>query len=467
MADLDLFEETSIDVASVRKNIRHLAEGSADAVVTGQQPGLGGGPLYVLYKIATTIELALIRSENGRPSVPVFWLGDDDDDLTEALDPELINPITHSMVSQKPETAKRNIRSDMIGTFRATELEKPVLDLLDEFVTRECSTDKLGQDIQKLYLKAEKQGISFSALNENLIRRFFPDSGLVILRGNDPRLHQSCENFYKKVIPVLPQVVQGVEAESSVMEGEWGVVPLSPNSLKRPLYEVKNNQRVPLIDFDSLPDVSALRCGVLLRSLLQDFFLTPAAVVVGPGELSYLSQLRPAYEFLGIKRAPLIPRLFSSVIPLDFDELIPEEIDRSTIEDRTRKITSVGQKKLIEILEKEFSVSGKRAAELAEKRTRRWTKGLNSLLENEAKNFVQRKTQFWPGWVLPGGKRQERTLAWVPCVLAWGENFCHSLQQAARLHLEGGLKGQWSEILIRIDSDFENDLDHGKAKQHD
>ncbi|MDX2475548.1 MAG: bacillithiol biosynthesis BshC, partial [Candidatus Krumholzibacteria bacterium] len=56
-------------------------------VVTGQQPGFLGGPLLTLFKIATAIAAARQRTAAGRPTVAVFWSGDDDDDLAEALAP--------------------------------------------------------------------------------------------------------------------------------------------------------------------------------------------------------------------------------------------------------------------------------------------------------------------------------------------------------------------------------------------
>ncbi len=66
--------------------MRNLPHGPS-VVVTGQQPGLLGGPLLTVYKIATAIKLARRRTETGFPTVPVFWSGDDDDDLAEALAP--------------------------------------------------------------------------------------------------------------------------------------------------------------------------------------------------------------------------------------------------------------------------------------------------------------------------------------------------------------------------------------------
>src|SRR5207245_260722 len=54
------------------------------AVVTGQQPVLFGGPLYVLYKALAALELAALLEQRRRsPVVPVFWIASDDHDFAE------------------------------------------------------------------------------------------------------------------------------------------------------------------------------------------------------------------------------------------------------------------------------------------------------------------------------------------------------------------------------------------------
>src|SRR6185369_7141760 len=58
-------------------NIRRLREG-APAMVTGQQVGLFGGPLFCILKALTAVSLA---EQSG--AVPVFWLATEDHDLEE------------------------------------------------------------------------------------------------------------------------------------------------------------------------------------------------------------------------------------------------------------------------------------------------------------------------------------------------------------------------------------------------
>jgi len=68
----------------VMENIERLRDRQSVCVVTGQQAGLGGGPLLVLYKAMTAIKLAReLEQAAGLAVVPVFWNASDDSDMEE------------------------------------------------------------------------------------------------------------------------------------------------------------------------------------------------------------------------------------------------------------------------------------------------------------------------------------------------------------------------------------------------
>src|SRR5205814_850294 len=68
--------------AKALENIARLRAGAA-TVVTGQQVGLFGGPLFAIFKALTAIKLADQATAAGVDCVPVFWLATTDHDLAE------------------------------------------------------------------------------------------------------------------------------------------------------------------------------------------------------------------------------------------------------------------------------------------------------------------------------------------------------------------------------------------------
>ena len=84
--------------AALQEQIAELGRPDSVAVVTGQQVGLFGGPLYTVYKALTAMALAGELRERGIRAVPVFWMETEDHDLVEA------SRITRLRTDGTPET---------------------------------------------------------------------------------------------------------------------------------------------------------------------------------------------------------------------------------------------------------------------------------------------------------------------------------------------------------------------------
>ena len=70
--------------ASDRRPRASLRDPQTVAIVTGQQAGLFGGPLFTLLKALTAVRLAeRVRSEHGVPAVAIFWIDAEDHDWDE------------------------------------------------------------------------------------------------------------------------------------------------------------------------------------------------------------------------------------------------------------------------------------------------------------------------------------------------------------------------------------------------
>src|SRR5207247_5852102 len=72
-------------------NINLLRDADCVAVVSGQQAGLFGGPLYTIYKALSAVKLAECLSQRGVKAVPVFWIASEDHDFDEVAAAQFIN----------------------------------------------------------------------------------------------------------------------------------------------------------------------------------------------------------------------------------------------------------------------------------------------------------------------------------------------------------------------------------------
>src|SRR4051812_17090004 len=70
--------------AAARAAAARLAQADTVAVVTGQQAGVFGGPMYTLLKAITALQLARrTEREQGAPAVALFWVEAEDHDWEE------------------------------------------------------------------------------------------------------------------------------------------------------------------------------------------------------------------------------------------------------------------------------------------------------------------------------------------------------------------------------------------------
>src|SRR5947207_5769566 len=72
-------------------HIERLRESDCIAVVSGQQAGLFGGPLYTIYKALSAIKLAECLTQRGVKADPGFWIGSEDRDFDEVATGQYIN----------------------------------------------------------------------------------------------------------------------------------------------------------------------------------------------------------------------------------------------------------------------------------------------------------------------------------------------------------------------------------------
>jgi len=298
-----------------------LRDPRAVAVVTGQQAGLFGGPLYVLYKALAARKTArLLEERRGAPAVAVFWVASDDHDFAEVRAASVID-----------EAAQ-------IRTLRYNPLEEPVgqpawMIPIDETMTR--LVEELGQALPATPHRDEliglvgscyRPGVPFSDAFARLLSSLLPD--LVVLDPSDPALKAlMAPVLTREIAEHSPTSRFALEAGTSLLAaGYHQQVPVRPGFLNLFLYfdgerralaeqngtvEVRGpGWKMPAAEAARLvgADPTSWSPGVLLRPLTQDALLPTAGYVGGPAEIAYHAQIGPSYAHFGIPRPVLPPR---------------------------------------------------------------------------------------------------------------------------------------------------------------
>ena len=114
--DARVLESLTAQDPAQERSREALARGAV-CVVTGQQAGLFGGPLYTLYKAAAAIRNAhALEQETGHPCVPVFWLQNEDHDFPEIASCQALAPEGHlERIDVEGEPDQRSIRDRILG----------------------------------------------------------------------------------------------------------------------------------------------------------------------------------------------------------------------------------------------------------------------------------------------------------------------------------------------------------------
>lgn len=295
----------------VLANAESLLDPNVHIVVTGQQPGLMGGPLLTFHKVATAIRLCReINAEPGGPRVvPLYWNHSDDHDLDEANRLFLVN------------------QAQEVQRFRL-DLQRTSEPLRTIGVGREV--DKVLAEIDPLLPQSEHRAWALAmckprhpdeTLGEQQARILFETfgrHGLLVIEPRDlpPEAFEPLLRWWGKSNDVREKIKQTSDDLADV-----GVdVTLDPSATM--MFDVTGGHREPIADGEVAGRAQDLSPGVLLRPLWQDACLPTIAFVVGPGELAYLCSVAPLYRLLGVPQPVFVPRASMTLVEPTMQRLL-------------------------------------------------------------------------------------------------------------------------------------------------
>jgi bacillithiol biosynthesis cysteine-adding enzyme BshC len=298
--------------AAARESAARLADPATRVVITGQQAGLFGGPLFTLLKAITTMKLAKqVEREHRVPVVPVFWIDAEDHDWPEVsgctvLDSEFA-PSTVRLADLP------GAGSLPIARLTLTDAINAALDQLDTALPDTEFKTALTTALREAYVPGRSMATSFGVWMEHVLG----PHGLVVYDSSDPAAKALARDVFVKELSQPGEtariaaragerlVAKGYHAQATLADGTVCVFHLNAEraAIKIDGDTAEIGDRAATLaqlkaEAESHPD--HFSPNVLLRPLVQDTVFPTICYVAGPNELAYLGQLKGVYTHFGI-----------------------------------------------------------------------------------------------------------------------------------------------------------------------
>ncbi len=313
-----------------QQNIELLASPKTIAVITGQQLGIFGGPLYTILKTFTAIKLCNTLKENydDFQFVPVFWLEADDHDYNEARGFSILSNDNTLLTLKYEDGLEEEINRGSIGELKFNENINKTF----EELTNALRDTEFKASLVDLLKSIYQPNRTFMECFRELMVNLFDEYGLVIFNPADPNSKKLLVPVFKKALLDYPeQSLTLVERSAELEEIYHAQVKVKPINLfyleggERLLIEPtdsgefrlkgkrkKFTQDELINQIETSPE--KLSPNVLLRPICQDYLFPTGFYIGGPGEISYFAQVNPLYKIYRIEEPFIYPRASATII---------------------------------------------------------------------------------------------------------------------------------------------------------
>ncbi len=303
-------------------NIERLRSG-ADAVITGQQAGLFGGPLLTLLKAATAIRKAQDATAIGLPHVPIFWLATEDHDFAEV--DHAIVPGKHALEALRV-TVEHGASGRPVGNLRLDESVAAAVEQLKDLLGHAPFCER----IESGYRPEATMGDSFA----QFIATVFAEQGLIVVDASTRDFHALGADTLRASIEDADGLQEALRARNAELEAEGyhaqvlvpegGSLLFLLDQLTGTRHALKRSgdtwraggQSYSTGDLLSIlsAEPERLSPNALLRPVFQDTIFPTSAYIGGPAEIAYFAQSQVIYQRVLGRTTPVLPRLSATLI---------------------------------------------------------------------------------------------------------------------------------------------------------
>lgn len=295
-----------------------LRDSKTVAVVTGQQAGLFGGPLFTLLKALTAVRLAeRVRARHHVPAIAVFWIDSEDHDWDEVKRCSVLDADSNLRTAELGDPA--GARTTAIARIRLDETVTAAISELAIALQPTEFTADLLDSLRRTYHPGAGMADAFGRWLELLLG----PRGLVVFDAADAGAKPLLTDLFAREIERAGETSILAAQAGSALEALGYHAQTSPSEDSVALFQFNGGREaIRRLGEDSFivgertvskADLIAkvrqspgdFSPNVLLRPLVQDTLFPTVCYVSGPSELAYLGQLKGVYSAFGIPM-PLI-----------------------------------------------------------------------------------------------------------------------------------------------------------------
>jgi len=309
-----------------REQAKLLADRRTVAILTGQQAGLFGGPLFTLLKAITALKLAeKISREHTVPAVAVFWIDAEDHDWEEVRSCTVFDSDLTPRTVSLP--ARPGAEPAPVASVRLDQSIETAIDELERVLPQTEFRPAIVAALRRAYAPGAGMAESFGRWLEHVLG----ERGLLVFDSSDPASKPLVSQVFSRELSMPGQTgklsalagsnltARGYHAQ--VHQHDDGVALFHLDGGRRAIRQQDGGFVVGDRQFAASALVqqaneqpAGFSPNVLLRPVVQDTLFPTICYVPGPNELAYLGQLRGVYEHFGVPMPLMYPRATATIL---------------------------------------------------------------------------------------------------------------------------------------------------------
>jgi bacillithiol biosynthesis cysteine-adding enzyme BshC len=291
---------------------KKLADPATRVVVTGQQPGLLGGPLYAFAKMMAAARWAAELEAQGESAVALYWVATEDHDWAE---------VSAAVVptAEGPRAFDLGPDPDPLTPVGMRGLGPAVAEVLRDIaaaVPNDLYAAWLAE-AGRWYRPDARFGEAFSRLMVHMMGERSP----LLVDAMHPALKTAEQPWLRRLVERRAAVEAALAGRDAEVTARGHELRVPPQRNASPLFLLSRGERRRIEwrgedgwglrgreETESIADLlriiddnpGVVSPGVLARAALQDAVFGSSLFLVGPGELAYMAQASVVYPVLEI-----------------------------------------------------------------------------------------------------------------------------------------------------------------------